>query len=510
MYAPPRGVQHPMKARLDWRKALVYTHRWLGIAGGLLVLMWFASGIVMIYHRMPEVGAAERLERLRPIDPSGIRIAPAQAAAAAEGPFNAVRLTMLGVRPVYRLGIRTVFADTGEILGTLSADQAMSVAGDFAPDHRESLTYDALLTEPDQWTLQSGGFPLHRIALSDKQDTRVYVSDRSGEIVMRTTGSGRAWGYAGAVLHWLYFTPFRVHASLWSQTIIWLSIAGCLLTLSGLLWGLIRFAPLRRHRMRGRRSLTMSPYTGLLAWHHYAGLVFGFFSFTWMLSGGLSMEPWNWHPGTSPTSQQRDALSLGPLSLEGVSAGLVREGVATMAASAPVHEIEIVQVRGRPYLVGREGRAGAEPRLLSAITPAAGVVDAVPVADLIDAAAEAMPGIGIREMVTLEEYDSYYYDRTGQAPLPVLKVAYADPQGTALYIDLRRGVIVRKEERLTRLNRWLYHGFHSLDFPFLYTSRPLWDVIVIVLSLGGIALCTTTLWPGWKRLTQHARRISGR
>ncbi|MDH3206902.1 MAG: PepSY domain-containing protein [Gemmatimonadota bacterium] len=499
-----------MMARLDWRKALVYTHRWLGIAGGLLVLMWFATGIVMIYHRMPEVGANERLERLRPIDPASIRIAPAQAAAAAGGPFNAVRLTMLGERPVYRFGIRTVFADTGEGLGVLSADEATALAGDFSPSHRESLAYDAYLTEPDQWTLQTGSFPLHRIALSDEQDTHVYVSERSGEIVMRTTGSGRAWGYAGAVLHWLYFTPLRVRGGLWSQTIIWLSIAGCLLTLSGLLWGLMRFAPFRRHRKRGRRSLTMSPYVGLLAWHHYAGLLFGFFSFTWLLSGGLSMEPWNWHPGTVPTSQQRDALSLGPLSLDGISAGLMRQGIAAMAATGPVHEIEILQVRSRPYLVGREGRAGAEPRLVSATAPAAGVVDAVPVADLIDAAAEAMPGIGIRDMVTLEEYDSYYYDRTDQAPLPVLRVSYADPQETALYIDLRRGVIVRKEERLTRVNRWLYHGFHSLDFPFLYASRPLWDVIVIVLSLGGIALCGTTLWPGWQRLSQHVRRHAGR
>ncbi len=61
--------------------------------------------------------------------------------------------------------------------------------------------------------------------------------------------------------------------------------------------------------------------------------------------------------------------------------------------------------------------------------------------------------------------------------------------------------IVRKEERLTRLNRWLYHGLHSLDFPFLYYRRPLWDVVVIVLSVGGIVLSVTTALvtpPLWK------------
>ena len=76
--------------------------------------------------------------------------------------------------------------------------------------------------------------------------------------------------------------------------------------------------------------------------------------------------------------------------------------------------------------------------------------------------------------------------------LPVLRVRYADPQRTWLYFDPRHGVIAKKEERLTRLNRWLYHGFHSFDFPFLYYRRPLWDIVVIVLSIGGIALSIST------------------
>ena len=69
--------------------------------------------------------------------------------------------------------------------------------------------------------------------------------------------------------------------------------------------------------------------------------------------------------------------------------------------------------------------------------------------------------------------------------------------------------MVRKEERLTRLNRWLYHGLHSLDVPFLYYRRPLWDAVVIVLSLGGFVLTLTTLVPAVRRLRRHARRVGG-
>ena len=46
-----------------------------------------------------------------------------------------------------------------------------------------------------------------------------------------------------------------------------------------------------------------------------------------------------------------------------------------------------------------------------------------------------------------------------------------------------------------RLLRWLYQGLHSLDFPFLYFERPLWDIVVIVLSIGGTVVSATTLVP---------------
>jgi hypothetical protein len=110
----------------------------------------------------------------------------------------------------------------------------------------------------------------------------------------------------------------------------------------------------------------------------------------------------------------------------------------------------------------------------------------------------------------LDTYDAYYYDRDNARPLPVLRVQYADPVRTWLYFDPRSGGILQKEERRSRLNRWLYHGLHSLDFPFLYYRRPLWDVVVIALSIGGIVLSLTTMPVGWHRLRRHAGRLGRR
>ena len=112
----------------------------------------------------------------------------------------------------------------------------------------------------------------------------------------------------------------------------------------------------------------------------------------------------------------------------------------------------------------------------------------------------------MQDATWLTEYDAYYYNQDGLRSLPVLRVRYADERGTWLYLDPQHGTMSKMDER-GRLNRWLYHGFHSLDFPFLYYKRPLWDAVVILFSLGGIALTVTTLMPAYHRLMRHARRF---
>jgi hypothetical protein len=53
-------------------------------------------------------------------------------------------------------------------------------------------------------------------------------------------------------------------------------------------------------------------------------------------------------------------------------------------------------------------------------------------------------------------------------------------------------------------------GFHSLDFPFMYYKRPLWDIVVILLSAGGIAISITSALPAWRRLVRHVRGWAGK
>ena len=69
------------------------------------------------------------------------------------------------------------------------------------------------------------------------------------------------------------------------------------------------------------------------------------------------------------------------------------------------------------------------------------------------------------------------------------------------------GRIVHREQRRSRVDRWLYRGLHRLDFPGFYHRRPLWDVVVIVLLLGGLFSAASSLAPAAKRLRRHGARL---
>lgn len=512
---------------LDWRKVLVYTHRWLGIVGGVLFIAWFISGIVMMYARMPGLANEERLARAAALDLSTATVSPSEAADEVGIPADRVQVGMLGSRPVYRFGegpVQTiVYADTATPFEGMGKEEAVHVARRYAPHHSGPIRYDHYVTEPDQWTLQAQDLmPMHRFALDDAAGTYLYVSEVTGDVVLRTTRRERFWGYLGPVFHWVYFTPLRRNGPMWREFIIWSSLVGCVMCSIGLVWGLWRFSPTSRFRLKRVRSHT--PYAGWMKWHHYAGLFFGVVTLTWTYSGLLSVEPFNWFSAPPLGREEREASAGGPLRVELLTLESMRAAVAAIGPSFALKELDTMQFRGEPFwvatrapsaedadlwmsvgLLPRAPRPRLERRYVSAVGPGRGTITAFDADAMTEVARAAMPNVPVQDAAWLQDYDGYYYDPRGSRPLPVLRIRYADEHGTWLYFDPERGAIVQRSVRVTRVRRWLYQGLHSLDFPFLYFRRPLWDIVVIVLSIGGTALSVTTLLPALRRLRRRGR-----
>jgi hypothetical protein len=110
-----------------------------------------------------------------------------------------------------------------------------------------------------------------------------------------------------------------------------------------------------------------------------------------------------------------------------------------------------------------------------------------------------LPGTPIVAHEVRHDYDDYYYSRSGQLPLPVLRVKLGDPLQTWLYVETRSSQLVANVHRYSRIERWLYNGLHSLDFRLWYSRRPLWDLVMLTLLLGGLVASSLGLYFGIRR-----------
>jgi uncharacterized iron-regulated membrane protein len=508
------------------RTSIVLAHRYLGIALGLLVIMWFATGITMMYAGgMPVLTPQQRLDRLPDLDLDRVQLTPAGAAARADdvtfGVQGQVKLLTVLNRPAYRIGGETVFADTGERFAGADLAQSRSIAAGFLRLTDDRVHHVATLSQVDQWTLvQSQSLPLHKFRADDEAGSEIYVQPRTGEVAMLTTRRSRTLAWISTIPHWLYFTALREHQPLWYRLIVWTSAAACALAVLGLILGVVQF-----RRTRPFRLSRAIPYSGWMRWHYVSGAIFGVFTLTWAFSGLLSMEPFAWtnSPGLAISG---DAMTGGPPDLSRFTA-VDRETWQQVLGDRQIREMEFTRLQNRHHYVVR--LAPADPRLESKrerlhqpyyVTVPLEQDRVLVAADTLVARREpfaseallarleaAAPGVPVVASELLTDYDSYYYSRARQTPLPVLRVTFGDPDETWVYVDPQMGQVLARVDRFSRVVRWLYNGLHSLDFAFWYRSR-LWDIAMIVLLLGGLTTSGLGVVMGIRRLRRNTARAA--
>ena len=263
----------------------------------------------------------------------------------------------------------------------------------------------------------------------------------------------------------------------------------------------------------------------MMKWHYAFGLFFGVLTLTWVFSGLLSMEPFAWTEHDDVLGDVEQAFSGGALDLSQFPA-MDTAVWKQVFGDRPVKEVQFARIQGDPYYVVRSAPdqapllgapdGGHQPYYVSRNLDAGRlVVSANPLAireaafsgdSIRNKLKETIPDVPIVESQLLTEYDSYYYSRDGEVPLPVLRVKFDDPAKTWVYIDPEVNQVVGQVQRNNRIERWLYNGLHSLDFSFWYYKRPLWDMGVIILSLGGAALSGIGVMMGFKRAWRTVRR----
>lgn len=497
------------------KRTLYLVHRWLGIILCLFMAMWFFSGVVMMYVGYPKLTPSERLAALPALDASRCCAAlPGILAAAArtENP-KGVRLTSVGGAPravlsYGRSGVVAVDAASARRIEAVSAADALAAAQAFMPGTQAS--YQDLVAE-DAWTHSKAmdpHRPLHRIQMADAQATLLYVSGRTGEVVRDATRTERVWNWVGAWIHWLY--PFRggLVDQFWGDIVIYTSIAATVLALLGLLVGVWRW------RFSGRFSSgSHSPYREpWMRWHHLLGLVFGGMAAAFIFSGLMSMNPFKVLDSGAPKLEQRmtahDRWQARHFVLSAPQA-LERFAASGFAA----RELEWRMVNGAGYFLALDGQGRS--RLLAA---GAAANDAQPFEAFSMAQMQALGSAlfaknKVIEATVLNGYDTYYYSREphtmggGVKRLPVLRLKFDDAQASWLHLDPGSGAVINQLDSHGRVRRWLFAFLHSWDWLPLLERRPLWDLWMLALSVGGFIISATGTVLGWRRLQ---RKKSGR
>lgn len=497
---------------LSWREAcwrftrrwLYLVHRWAGIAGCLLIAMWFLSGLVMMYVAFPALTDTERHAGLPPLDLPGVRITPdaAMASAGLTRFARSLRLEMMGAHPVYRMvdwngKPYTVSARDAARIEQVDAVAAQAIAQRFSGAAGARWVETA---ERDQWTVPNGlnpWRPLHRIALDDAAGSELYVSARSGEVMRDTNRAERFWNWLGSVPHWLYFTPVRADPALWRQVVLWTSGVCIAVAASGIWIGWLRLRVRRRFAHGSARGT--SPYHGWMAWHHIAGLAASLFLLAWLASGWLSVNPNQWFPGRAFAQPALERYAGETLPRFPAGDGAALAGLLADIA-VPPREIRLAWQAGVPVMLV------ATAATTQAYRADTGAPLALSAAALAQAAARLMPDASVVGNELVHEDDAYWYSHHQPRKLPVLRVRFDDDCATWAYIDPDTGNLLGRSDRSRRAYRWLFHAAHSWDFGWLVRHRPAWDATVWLLSVTGLVVCVSGVVIGWRRLFRGRRR----
>lgn len=491
-----------------------FLHKILGIPLALIFVLWFLSGMVMVFApgfpRAPrtDFSATNLRGGWMPLD------SIVKKALGPEGKPTSMIYTGKDGRDIVTISD----ADTSVVLDAITALPvgAMTVTPTEAAINHCNAPINRVdtLTKVDQWIpfeRYERMMPIYKFYFNDPEEHQLYVTSK-GEVIQMTDKEQRVKAWFGTIPHWLYFTTLRKHQKIWTETVIWAALLGCIMCLAGIVIAIIDW---RRHARR--YGILSIPYRKTLwRWHFILGLLFGWCCITFAFSGYMSMAPL---PGflikeRTASEQKNDRMA--------------RRGERQMRfrnngrnVMAPLYEYKLLPTdilessdsvlavsfrswEGYPYYTVTYP---SSTRHIDA-TYTEEIRDFVLSNELVEKkAAKTFKNISPK-LTEISEYDSEYYSRTGRmTPLPAIRVEYpGDELHTVEYYD-PNGLGVRTYDDNSRLHNLLYGKLHRLSFKWLTDHLWLWYTTMFLLLGGGSALSLTGLIMAVQWVARKLRRI---
>nr|WP_262911087.1 PepSY domain-containing protein [Tenacibaculum ovolyticum] len=477
-------------------KKLVTIHHYLGTLFFMLFLVWFLSGFVMMYKSFPFLGKEEKIHRKKETSLTTEKILPPVAVFEKDTikTIHKLRINSILNNIVYHVEtasgkLISRYAKDGKLIN-LTKNKALGIA-----KNATNLKYIAevtIINEVDQWIPRPKfikHLPVYKVKFTNRENTWVHVSSLTGEILNITTSHDRFWAWVGAIPHWLYFKDIRIHSYFWQQLILWLAALGLLMTLTGIVTGLIRY----KKKPKANFKRFKNKWYNL---HYYFGLGFGLFICTWVFSGFMSMTPFNWVPSSSLNQQDKSIWQGQNFTLKSIT-DKDWTNFKELASKSKFKEIHFSLFNDNIF-IEKFNQNTIENHCITNSDYNASNEQYIAKINSFNTKEK------VTELVVLNDYDTYYYDRKNIKTLPVIKII--TNKSNYYYINPKTNTVLLKSAPKNRTERWLYHGLHSLDFSFLSKNRPLWDIVMIFLLTGGTITCITATGLGIKFIKRKTRK----
>ena len=183
----------------------IYTiHRMLGTLLSILFLMWFLSGLVMMYHTFPKVWDKEKLQKTEILDSLLPPIETVAGRIPSDQKINKIEVSRFLNQTVFRIQtnkqVYLLPADSTERLLDISSERIYQMAQKW---NSSSINRIDTLHKLDQWTPfeeLKKELPFIKFYFSDNEKHELYISSRTGEVLQYTTQKERFWSWMGRFL----------------------------------------------------------------------------------------------------------------------------------------------------------------------------------------------------------------------------------------------------------------------------------------------------------------------
>lgn len=460
-------------------KKFFYTsHRILGVVTCLLFLMWFITGLVLIYHSFPDVDKS-----LRNSNADNLVSATLPNLQEMELP-NQLKSLSIG-----QLGDETILTYKDKKEHRIATSSMQPIKGINLEDVKRiaSSWVDApilkidTLDKRDIWIMYDKyvkELPIYKVHFDDKEQHQLYISSRTGEVQQFTTKSERVWAYLGSIPHKLYIPALRQHTAIWIGVLTTLATLCFIACITGLVLGIRAY--IARYKRTGKFS---SPYKKpWYKWHNVLGLIFGIFLLFWAISGMMALRKTpQWLVKTHqnyPYSKvmQGKAIILTDFKLD------YRDIVAKYPDTK---NIRWKYFYNAPYY---EATIGGELVSIDASTPHSVELFNIKEIDLVNAIKEIHGNSVAFDIKIIDKYEEYYLPWKRELPLPAYKVSVNSTDKNIYYIATDGNKITHLDNN-RKARKWLFKAPHYLHFQFLMERPVLWTITIWVLALGCSAIC---------------------